>query len=495
MGIISAISPRWAAEREAWKAYYEQQRDAIKRGGYDAGNFERTNQSWRMTNESAEMTDRGGRDNIRARARDLERNSDLAQSPIKAFRRNVVGRGFTVQAMTPQAEIDERLEELWEEWCKPRNCDITARQSFTQMLRMTVQRKKVDGGMLLIKCYTPGGILPFKLQAIEVDELATQQLTPKHSGNKVVGGIEYNAHNRAMGYWITRYTLDGMQTLEAKYYPETDVIFIFDKWRCSQVREISDMATVINRVRDTNEFITAVSLKQRIAACLGVFITKLNPKNWGGSGNGFNPRNFQPGTEGEGKQRYAGMQLTPGMLTELGIGEGVEVVNPGNTGTDADQFMKTMNRVTGAGMGLSYEATSRDMSQTNYSSARQGIIEDELTYDEDRDLLLTHVLTEVYETFVISAVLAGLVHIPNFWNEKMKWLKHNWVASPKPWIDPLKEAKANQIALQTGEKTLPQLAAERGREWKDVIDEMAEAAKYAAEKGIKIGGIELAEKQ
>ena len=42
----------------------------------------------------------------------------------------------------------------------------------------------------------------------------------------------------------------------------------------------------------------------------------------------------------------------------------------------------------GAGQGLSYEATSRDMSETNYASARQGAIEDEMTYQEEVEAIL-----------------------------------------------------------------------------------------------------------
>ena len=44
-------------------------------------------------------------------------------------------------------------------------------------------------------------------------------------------------------------------------------------------------------------------------------------------------------------------------------------------------------RLIGSGQGLSYEATSRDMSETNYSSARQAGIEDDLTFSEEVELL------------------------------------------------------------------------------------------------------------
>ena len=88
---------------------------------------------------------------IRARARDLERNSDIAQSVIHAFRRNVIGKGYKLQAKTESELLNDQLDKLWKQWCRKENCDITASQSFNQIMRMAVTRKQVDGGILFIK--------------------------------------------------------------------------------------------------------------------------------------------------------------------------------------------------------------------------------------------------------------------------------------------------------------------------------------------------------
>lgn len=82
------------------------------------------------------------------------------------------------------------------------------------------------------------------------------------------------------------------------------MIFYFTKTRPSQIREMSDMAHTITRIRDTNEFMTAVSVKQRIEACLAVFIKRILPT--GGL----------PGRTSESKRRheYEGKKLTPGMI-------------------------------------------------------------------------------------------------------------------------------------------------------------------------------------
>lgn len=471
--VIAIFSPQKAAERAAWRSTYEEMRN------YDAGNFGRLNAGWRVSNYSAEATDRTSREWVRARARDLERNSDIMNSVLGAYKRNVIGSGFQIQAKTSSAELNKELEKLWKKWCKARNCDVTGVQSLNQMLRMAVVRKKVDGGILFVKRYTKDGMLPFSLQLVEVDELDTMQTLPKSNGNRVVGGIEYNSYNRPVGYWIRQYEIDGYSIADPVYVRADDVIFYFSKKRPSQIREMSDMAHTITRIRDVNEFMTAVSVKQRIEACLSVFIKKQYPV--GGIGR-------PAGSAPENKFSYDGKTLTPGMIHEMNQGDDIEVVNPTGQSADATSFVKLQQRLVGAGQGISYEATSRDMSETNYASARQGAIEDEMTFTEDKEMILA-ILDEIYETFVISCVLSGLVSVKDFWEKKEDYLEHEWIQPPKKWIDPQKESGAMKTAMNIGVKTYKQIAAENGTDWRTQIDDMAEVLEYAKEKGIDLGSV------
>lgn len=470
---IEIFSPQRAYERELWR----QSLDAIR--GYDAAGFGRLNAGWRVLNESAEVTDRLSRDVIRARARDLERNSDITQSVLHAYKRNVVGKGYTLRAMTGDDELNKQIEKAWKRWCKARNCDVTGEQSFTEILRMMVERKRVDGGILVLYRYTPGGVVPFKLQCLEVDELDTTVTTPRNAGNKVVGGIEYNKHRRPVGYWIRQYDLEGWTILDPVYIDAKDVFFLKAKHRPSQLREMSDLAPTITRIRDTNEFITAVSVKERIAACLSVLIKKAIPSGGFGRSGGRGP---------DGQVDYAGKKLGPGMIMEMNAGDEAQVVDPKGAATDATAFLKTQQGLIGAGQGLSYEATSRDMSGANYSSARQNAIEDESTYSEEIELLEAF-MSEVYEHFIISGYLTGLFNIPGFWDKKTDFLDHAWVKAPKKWIDPAKESTADKTALQSGQKTFQDLCAERGKDWKEAVKEMAEVLQYGREIGIEMGGV------
>lgn len=140
--------------------------------------------------------------------------------------------------------------------------------------------------------------MPFQIQVLEVDELDTTQIQPKKQGNKVVGGIEYNRWNRPEGYWIRQYSVDGYTLMKPVYLEAKDVIFYYSRKRPSQAREMSDLSPTLTRIKDMNEFMTAVTIKEKIAACLAVFIKRVNPS--GPPGKGREARNG-PSVQYEGK--------------------------------------------------------------------------------------------------------------------------------------------------------------------------------------------------
>lgn len=468
---IEYISPQAAFKRQAYR------NALIESRSYDAAGYGRHNNNWNVWNEPGELTDRYDREIVRARARDLERNSDVMNAVINAYTRNVFGKGYRLRATTGDKAIDDALERGWQTWCKAKNCDITGQQSFNAIMRMAVRRKKVDGGIFFLKVVTDGGYLPFKLQLLEVDELDESAFETHGDGRKVVGGIEYNTFNRPIGYNFKRFDVTGTEYRETVYVEAQHVIFYFSKTRPSQVREISDMAKTITRTRNINEFLSAQAIKERILACFSVFIKQQFPQ----AGMGFRDSKVKD----SGRYDYQGKTVTPGLIQYLNPGDEVQAVNPAGQATDANQFTKLQLQMVSAGQGLSYESISRDLSNANYSSARQGAIEDEQTFTEDVEGLM-EIMDEIYETFVIYMVLEGRVNIPNFWADRYPWFSHRWVKPPKKWIDPLKEASANKIALQTGQKTWAEQAAENGRDWREQVDEIADVIEYGKAKGVNM---------
>ena len=99
--IVAFISPGTALKRMYAKQMLKY---------YEAGEMNRFTDSWRALNGDDENMAAPERDIIKARARYLERNSDITQSLISAFLRNVIGTGIKPQARTGSKDLDDKLE-------------------------------------------------------------------------------------------------------------------------------------------------------------------------------------------------------------------------------------------------------------------------------------------------------------------------------------------------------------------------------------------------
>ncbi|MCL2495676.1 MAG: phage portal protein [Oscillospiraceae bacterium] len=473
---IEWVSPRWGAQRAAWRTAGELHRE------YDASGRGRLNQGWRATNTSAQVADGMSRETMLARARDMERNSDVLAALLSAMDRNVVGAGVKLQARTGNEELNKQIERLWENWCRPINCDAHQGQSFSELMRMVVRREYVDGGVLLVKRYEKERLVPLCLQAIEVSEIDGARIAPKEKANRVIEGVEINARGQPQGIWVRQYDQNGYPSMESAYLAMVDIIWYWQKTRPSQVREITRLSSVLTRIRDADSLLEAMVVKERIAASMALFITE-DPAG-GVTGRGSPLK--------DGASGYDGMVFTPGMVKKLRPGEDAKMLTPTAQSGNATEFARLQQRLISAGQGLSYEAVARDLSQVTYSSARQGLIEDDAMFAIERKRLKEHVLDKVYGAFLDAAILAGVIGIPGYWEGRNQWTDHEFIPTGRKWIDPLKEVKADDLAVASGLTTLAQIAGEHGFDWRAVLEQRAEEMalwqQLLSKHGIENGG-------
>lgn len=453
---IATISPQWAYKRMAWRSGMDALYDGASRG--------RLQMNWNPSATVDENRARADRELLRARARDLERNSDIAESIITAFERNVVGSGMVLQVKIPDdEELSDQIESLWKEFCQAQHCDITGTQSLEEIQEMLVRRYVVDGGILIVKVYVKDSNFPFKIQVREVDEL--NPLATPSGNNRIVDGVEIDQYNRPVAYHFKKYVNNHVVHGESIRVDAKDVIFWRRKTMPQQVREVSLLATAMTRIKDANQFIQAVSVKERVLACLSVFIKKATPS--GSVGRVVNTGNNQT--------NYSGITLSPGMVGELNPGDEVQTVIPSGQASDSKEFITTLVRLIAAGLGLSYETVSRDLSMVNYSSARQGMLEDRKIFKKMQQSLIRTVLTPIYLEFLDAMFLAGKIKMRDYMTSKSKYTAHVWIPPGYTWIDPLKEVNANRVALESNQDTLARICAERGEDWREVIKQrMAE---------------------
>ena len=466
-------------------------RDGIGKS-YKAGMNNNNNLGWEPYNGKAEQVNTPARRRIRAKARDLERNSDILGSILIAFENNVVGTGFKLRMRTENDSLNTQIEKLFEEWCKPKNCDITSGQSFNEMCTMAVRRMRVDGGIMFLKCNTGNKRFPFQLQAKEVDDLdeSYTKLTPKTT--YIVNGVEVDEYQKPLAYYLLSTDPNGWQTPIPERVEAERVIALWEKTMPSQIREMSPAAPTVERINDMEDYLDTIGIKEKVLASISAFIKRQTPQGGFGRSNMTNPPN---GKDYDPATGYTRTRLAPGLIMELQPGDDVSSVVPAGQASNAKELTTMYIRSVGAGQGLSYEAASRDMSQVNYSSARQGLIADNQAYKRLQRFFIEHFLDEVFEAFLDSVVLAGTLKIKDYWGKRSDYLMAcDWSTPGQPWIDPVKEANANKIAIETGQETLASVCAQQGRDWRDVMRQRAQELAYQKELedefGISMKGVD-----
>lgn len=461
---ITFISPEWACRR----AFYAQ---GIR--SYEAGEINRFNGNWTPINADTENTDKTQRDIIKARARYLEKNSDIAQAAVGGIVRNVIGTGIKPQARTGDEELNKRIEMLWAEWCEAGNCDITGQQDFTEMQAMLLRRKIYDGEILVKKVFSRNRRFPLQLQVVKSDLLTQYMLYAPKTNNIIRSGIELDEHLKPLAYWIDKKTPDGYVAYDPERIPADEIIHLWTRTQPDQVRGMSDLAPMIKRMKDVHDYLDAETVAAKIAACFSLFITQESiPSGVGRFGNVQDP---------EGKQLQS---IRPGMVKYLSPGEKVETAQPSRSITSAKDFVNIQSRLAGAGLGLSYELMTRDFNQSSFSAARQGALEDRKTFEPLQDYMSSHLCNPIYREWLDSCVIAGLLKIPDYFQNREKYQAVEWVAPGWSWIDPVKEVNADILAIQNGGKTLAQWCAERGYDWREQLEQMALEKKTAEDMGL-----------
>lgn len=470
---VELVAPGWALKRHASRQMLELARnyDAAKQSNRD---------NWNPVNGTAEQTDATSRPVLMAKARGLERNNDIVGSAIEATLRNVIGTGIRPQARVKLAngKYDEKtnkaIESEWQTFVE--TCDITGHQNFYEIEEMVLRRRIVDGE-IMVKPVVSSSENPLKLQVIEADSLDNNQFKAQKSDGYILSGVEVDDTYKPIAYWITEQSPDGFTTYNSRRIRADDMIHLFKKTRPTQVRGVSELARIITRAKEANDYLDASLIAEKIRASFAVLITKN-----GSAGIG---RNAIDGVTNQPLEN-----IYPGMIKYLNPGEAVNQVAPGGDAGIVKDFMQIEDRRIASATGQSYEVVTRDMSQTNYSSARQNHLEDRKTWVPMQRYMINHFCTPIYRKFIQLLALKGIISAAEFNRNPKKFYDVEWIAPGWTWIDPLKDVKATTEELNGNMTTLSEVCAEQGKDWQEIVNQRLYERKYEQETAKKLG-IEL----
>jgi len=483
--VLSWFAPAQAARRAYARRVY--------RRSYEGAKSDRTNSNWRPANQSADSELLNDANVIRARARDLVRNNAYARGVINALVRNVVGCGIVPQARIQTSEdkpierLNDQAEALFERWAKV--ADASGRLTFWDIQRLCY-REMLEAGECLVHFTTidddRSRPLSLALELIEADRLADDYLTMRRvsvaNGNELRRGVEVDALGRAVAYWLYP---GHPQDLTTGYVtpirrPAAEFLHLYRQDRIGQSRGVSIFAPLVSWLKNLGYYMDNELQASAVSSCFTAAITTMA----GPADGGLLAADESDSSDTDGNTfEY----LQPGMVARLMPGESIETINPSRPNSQADAWINLMLRALSVGAGLSYERLARDYTKTNYSSARASDLEDRKEFKAEQEYLEYHLIGPVWQRFIEEAVLQQKLDIPaeELVAQYDRYTHHVYQPNGWEWVDPVKEATASQIALQSNLTTLADELGQRGRDLVDTLKQRKREKELLAEYGLQ----------
>ena len=265
-----------------------------------------------------------------------------------------------------RSEVRLRRRQISCGWSLRANCDADGLTDFGGLQALVV-RTMAESGEVLIRLrdrrMEDGLPVPLQLQVLEPDHLDSLKSGELPDGGFIVQGIEFDALGRRRAYWLfpTHPGDSRGRSLVSKPVPAAQVLHLYERLRPGQVRGVPWFAPVILKLRDLDDYDDAELMRKKIEACFAAFVTGAQDED----------------TLGKANINAAGDRIEafePGMIEYLEPGKDVKFATPSANGGYAE-YMRLQLHAVAAGVGLTYELLTGDLSQVNYSSIRAGLIE------------------------------------------------------------------------------------------------------------------------
>lgn len=479
---------------------------------------------WTPGTWSADAEVWGDRQRIVDRARDLARNDAVVAGAVRAQVDAAIGAGLRLQALPDYRALGldreagqgkaRELEALWQEWAEqPECCDAAGVLDFAGLTRQAAASDLIAGESLALVLWLPerqrrlGSRFATIVQMVEPDRLSTP--AGRVDGPRLRDGIELDEFGAPVAYHLRVASLgDALSGLAA---PEElmrwervtrrtamgrrQVLHGYDQRRSSQHRGVSALAPVMAALKMRDRYQRA-ELQAAVVNAVIAAVREL-PLDGAALADLFGgPDGAAKLAEARNAAPAIPLGLGPGgLIPQLAPGERLSGFNAARPAAQFDPFMVSVLRLIAAGLNMTYETLARDFSRTNYSSARAALLE------AARFILVWRVwktavwCRPIYELVIEEAVWRGLIDLPGFETDRAArraWLRSAWMGPGRGWIDPVKEIQAAAMRIRLGISSLRDEAAEQGRDWLELLDQLALEQDELAERGLVLPTVAFA---
>jgi lambda family phage portal protein len=464
---IGVFAPLAAAQRGLARVAMRDV-DALLARRFDAASSKGRAQTWRPTGGSANAENYPALDLIRRRARDMAMNDGWGAQICQKLPAKMIGTGILPRADSKDKAVRERARDAWLSFVE--NSDPSGQSDFYGQSLLAAATLVRSGEALVrwrIRSKDSGLRVPLQCEVLEPDYLDTRRIEVAQNGNLIIQGVEYDGDGRRVAYWlfpihpgeVAQISMIGRagyqsQRVEARFI---DHIYRID--RPGQVRGVSWLAPVLLAMRDVADYEEAELVRKKVAACLAFFV-----KTNGASAQSVAKVVKEQGEDGAKSSRVESVK--PGRIHYLDPGQEVDSHDPNQSPmTGYADYLATQLRKAAAGVGMTYEGLSGDLSGVNYSSIREGKLDFwELLDAWQYSMIIPQHSRPAWRRVMQVASLAGL---------KVASDQRAIFTPPKrPWVDPVKDVEAKMLEMRSGLTSWPEEVAASGDDPEDRIEQI-----------------------
>jgi len=461
----------------------EEKKPKIRRRNYAAARAGRLFGDFVGSDTSADSELRFNIEILRNRSRELVRDNEFARRYMNLLKTNVVGdTGFHLQvkARNDDGRLDAAgntiIENSWKRWGRLGTPTVDGRMSWYDCQRYAIEALARDGECFIKKVsgnkYRDG----FALQFIEADLIDEKKNETLQNGNQIRMGVEMDKAHKPVAYHIlTAHPNDkyyfSSQNRKTMRVPAEEIIHLYMPTRTHQSRGEPFMVSAMSAMKMLHAYREAEVIAARVGASKMGILTTPSGDDFMGDGleNDFTPV----------------IDVEPASFHQLPAGYDMKMFDPDHPNTGFAEFESAMLRGISSGLNVSYASLSNDLSSVNYSSIRQGALDERDGYRALHQFMIQHFIEPVFRAWLSSAMDFGGIPLPS---EKFDKFSDNASFRGRGWnwVDPLKEINAAVVGLNNGIMSMQDVAAHYGRDVEETFSAIGRDKELAEQFGLKM---------
>lgn len=433
---------------------------------YDAVGTHRRVRGWQPDASAINSLLAGAGDELRNKSRDMDRRNAWARNAADSFTANAIGSGIVPQSLHPNATVRTIIHEAWKAWTD--EADAAGLTDFYGLQSQACNESQIGGEVfarLRPRRTSDGLTVPLQIQLLQAEHCPLWKNDQYGTGFYVRQGIEFNAINRRVGYWLYReHPFERYQQFnnDLRRVPAEEILHLFKPRVAGQQRGEPWLTPVLALLYDLEKYDSAELIRKQIAAMMAFFIEDSDP------GNPLFPKE----ADDDDGVPIAGIE--PGSAITLPSGKTVKISEPTDVGGMYVQYMKAQLRKLAAGLGVTYEQLSGDLEGVNYSSIRAGLLEFRRRCEAfQHQVMVFQFCRPVWRVWMEAAALAGVIDFADYQKNKRDYLAVEWRPQAWPWVDPLKDIEAEILAIDNLLKSRSAAIKETGYDREQVDQEIA----------------------